>query len=355
VAGAAPSTTSTLERLAPGTLLRQGLERILQQDSGALIVVGAGPEVEEVSTGGFWLKRTSFTPARLAELAKMDGGIILDGDGEAIVAANVHFVPSHEIHTDETGARYRTAERVAIQTRVPVVAVSEGRKVATLFYAGQKIELASPTALRARVNQELQTLDRFRRRLDEAEVHLSRQEVAGLATYHDVVRVLQRAEVVRRIGLSIELEVVAQGEEGRLARVQLADLLRGVEQVREATLHDHLRPRRRSKIEGAIERLEALSDPGLDDPDQVGETLGFPGLDELALALGYRILASVPRLPEPVREELVRHFASVPRLMAASPSELERVEGVGEARAAQLRHFFDRLQSSAEEWAPGSV
>lgn len=349
------STIAKLERLAPGTPLRQGLERILQQGSGALIVIGAGPDVEEVSTGGFWLKRTSFTPARLAELAKMDGGIVLDAEGESIVAANVHFVPSSDIHTDETGARYRTAERVAIQTEMPVVAVSEGRGVATLFYGGRKYELVSPTSLSARVNQEIQSLDRLRRRLDEAEAHLTRQEVAGLATFDDVVRVLQRAELVRRVGHQIELEAVSLGDEGKLARVQLADLVRGVEQLRVVTLLDYIRPRRRSKVESALERLEGLSDAELDDPVLVGKTVGFPELDDAASPRGLRILASVPRLPEPVREDIVRHFSTVPRLLVATPEELERVEGVGDARAAQLRHFFDRLLAPNPDWGSGRM
>ena len=347
------STIIRLERLAPGTPLRQGLERILQQGSGALIVLGNGPEVEEVSTGGFWLKRTSFTPARLAELAKMDGGIVLDSDGETVIAANVHFVPSADIHTDETGARYRTAERVAVQTGVPVVAVSEGRGVATLFFEGRKWELVSPTALSARVNQELQSLDRLRRRLDEAEAHLTRQEVAGLASFDDVVRVLQRAELVRRVGREIELEAVSLGDEGKLARVQLMDLVRGVEQLRVTTLMDYVRPRRRSKVEAATEHLETLSESELDDPVHVGKTLGFPELDEAAAPRGLRILAAVPRLPESVREDIARHFGTVPRLLAAGPHELERVEGVGEARAAQLRHYFDRLL--APDWVSGRV
>lgn len=347
------STISRLERLAPGTPLRQGLERILQQGSGALIVLGNGPEVEEVSTGGFWLKRTTFTPARLAELAKMDGGIVLDGDGETVIAANVHFVPSADIHTDETGARYRTAERVAVQTGMPVVAVSEGRGVATLFFEGRKLELVSPTALSARVNQELQSLDRLRRRLDESEAHLTRQEVAGLASFDDVVRVLQRAELVRRVGREIELEAVSLGDEGKLARVQLMDLVRGVEMLRVTTLMDYIRPRRRSKVESAVEHLESLSESELDDPVLVGKTLGFPELDEAASPRGLRILASVPRLPESVREDIARHFGTVPRLLAAGPDELELVEGVGEARAAQLRHYFDRLL--APDWGSGRV
>jgi len=36
--------------------------------------------------------------------------------------------------------------------------------------------------------------------------------------------------------------------------------------------------------------------------------------------------------------------------MAADESDFLRVEGVGETRARQLKAFFDRLHSSAQEW-----
>ncbi len=339
-----------LSRLAPGTPLRQGLERILQQSKGALIVLGDGPAVLEISSGGFRLERSPFTPARLAELAKMDGGIILDDEREQILAANVHFVPRNDIPTDETGARHRTAERVAVQTGQPVVAVSELRRVATVFYAGQKIELASPTVVAAKVNQELQALDRLRRRLDEAERRLTHLEVTGLATYRAVVEVVQRAELVSRVGAAIERETVTLGDEGRLAWLQLIDLVRGVEHMREVTLRDYTKPRRERVLQAALERLEELSDAELEDPVKVGKAVGFPELDDEAQPRGYRLLAKVGRLPESVRDEVIRHFrGDFGRMLRASVEQFERVEGVGRTRAAQLRRYLDNLILAAGE------
>ena len=67
---------AALRLVAPGTPLREGLDRILQAHMGALIVVGDGPDVLSVCSGGFLLD-AEFTPQRLSELAKMDGAIIL--------------------------------------------------------------------------------------------------------------------------------------------------------------------------------------------------------------------------------------------------------------------------------------
>lgn len=346
------SISETLERLAPGTDMRYALERIIQQGKGGLLVLGQNSKVRAASSGGFELKGASFTPAKLAELSKMDGGVVLDDDWDAILAANVHFVPDGSIETDETGARHRTAERLARETGTPVVAVSEGRRVATLFYGDQKIELAAPTEVAAHVNQELQSLERLRSRLDEAENRLSRLEVTGLVSYRAVVTVVQRAELVERLGAVIRDRTRTLGDEGRIATLQLNDLLTGVRETEELVLQDYVKPLRSGSVERALERLHELNGQELEDPYRVAKELGFSDLDDPADARGHRLLSQVGRLPDSVREDIVRHFGAVTRLLRASEAQLIDVEGVGETRAKQLQSFFHRLEVAAHEWEP---
>ena len=66
---------ATLANVAPGTSLRDGLERILRGRTGALIVLGYDKVVESMCTGGFVLDVRS-PPPGLRELAKMDGAIV---------------------------------------------------------------------------------------------------------------------------------------------------------------------------------------------------------------------------------------------------------------------------------------
>ncbi len=341
-----------LERLAPGTPMRRALERIIQQGKGGLLVLGDGPIVKEASSGGFVLRSSAFTPARVAELSKMDGGIVLDDSWTRIANAAVHFIPDGAIPTDETGARHRTAERLAVQTGKPVVAVSEGRRVATLFYNDEKIELAAPTEVAAHVNQELQSLDRLRRRLDDAESRLTRFEVAGLATYRQVLTVIQRAALVQKLGGLVAGRASTLGDEGRIVSLQLNDLLSGVEQTKRLVLQDYLKPLRANTVGKASDVLGTLQGSDFEDLARIGKEIGFPEIDDPAEPRGYRILSQAGRLPDHVRDDLVRHFGSLGRILRATQDNLIEVEGVGETRAEQLRSYFDRLQLMADELEP---
>ena len=68
------SCVRTLAMIAPGTSLRDGLERILRGNTGALIVLGHDSVVESLCTGGFALD-VEFSATGMRELAKMDGAV----------------------------------------------------------------------------------------------------------------------------------------------------------------------------------------------------------------------------------------------------------------------------------------
>src|SRR3954470_10295059 len=198
---------SALAIVAPGTPLRDGIERIVRAKMGALLILDDGPEVLAICSGGFLLD-APFNPPRLSELAKMDGAIILDSRAQRLSRANVHLVPDPSVPTSETGTRHRTAERVARSIDVPVIAVSEDMSVITVYVSETKALLQPPTDIVFRANQALQTLERYRHRLDEVRSTLSALEVEDLVTLRDMVAVLQRTEMVRRIASEIELDII---------------------------------------------------------------------------------------------------------------------------------------------------
>src|SRR6202047_862152 len=230
-----------LAAVAPGRPLREGLDRILQANMGALIVVGDGPNVLNICSGGFLLD-AEFSPQRLSELAKMDGAIILAPNAGRIARANVHLVPNPNVPTSETGTRHRTAERVARSIAVPVISVSEDLSVIAVYTGDMKHPLEAIPRLLNRANQALQTLERYKNRLDAVSGSLSALEVEDLVTVRDVVTVLQRAERVGRIAEEIEGYIVETGSDGRLIRLQLEELMGGVDDDRRLVLSDYVAP-----------------------------------------------------------------------------------------------------------------
>jgi diadenylate cyclase len=338
-----------LGAIAPGRSLREGLDRILQANMGALIVVGDGPEVLGICSGGFLLD-AEFTPQRLSELAKMDGAIIMAADASRIARANVHLVPSPNVPTTETGTRHRTAERVARSIDVPVIAVSEDMSRITLYRGDSKHALDSIARLLDRANQALQTLERYRDRLDIVTNSLSALEVEDLVTVRDVVTVLQRAEMVRRIAEEIEGYIVELGSDGRLARLQLDELLAGVEDERRDVVRDYLPDDDPNLADEAVAALGTISTERLLLPQTVASVLEVADCMDLDLSVqprGYRLLARVPRLQGSVVNDIVARYGSLQKVMRATAEDLEVVAGVAQPTARAVKDGLSRLAESS--------
>jgi diadenylate cyclase len=338
-----------LRMVAPGTPLRDGIDRILQANKGALIVVGDGPEVLSVCSGGFLLD-AEFTPQRLSELAKMDGALILAADCSRVARGNVHLVPDPNIPTLETGTRHRTAERVARQIDVPVISVSEAMSVVTIYRNDEKYTLEPIPRILGKANTALQTLERYKIRLDGVSGALSALEVEDLVTVRDAVSVLQRAEMVRRIAEEIEGYIVELGSEGRLVMLQLEELMGGVEDDRRLVAKDYFVASVDSPLEEVMKRLAQLSTDELLDLKEVSAVLQLPpgtGLDWSLQPHGYRLLHKIPRLPEIVADRVVARFHNLQKIMRASMKDLDDVEGVGETRARSIKEGLSRLAETS--------
>jgi diadenylate cyclase len=320
----------------------------LRGNTGALIVLGDGPAVDEVCSGGFEL-RVPFSATRLRELAKMDGAIVLDGGAGYIVRAAVHLVPDPTLPTDESGTRHRTAERVGRQTGCPVISVSKSMRIIALYLDGARYVLEDSAAILSRANQALATLERYKHRLDEVSGALTAHEIEDLATARDVTAVAQRLEMVRRIAGEIEGYKVELGTDGRLLALQLDELIAGSDFERQLVVQDYLPAAGGSpddQVDRVLEELERLSPEELLDMATVATVLGLGGsgmLDEPVEPRGYRLLAKVPRLPRPVAEQLVAHFGGLHKLLAASVAELQAVDGVAEPQARAVREGLSRL------------
>lgn len=343
-----------LKQLAPGTELRQGIELILHAKTGGLIVIGDYENVRPICDGGFEVT-APFSANTLAELAKMDGAIILDENLEKVLKVNVHLMPDPEIETSETGTRHRTAERVSRQTKALVIAISESKDLVSVYYRGQKYVLEDIRTLLSKANQALQTLERYRYRFDQESRKLTAVEFQEIVTLSEVISTIQRAQMLLEVAGEIEKYIALLGSEGRLIKMQLDELIAGIEEEYNLIILDYRRVKK--SVEEIRRKIGELSPQELLEELKVAKALGYhsdpSALEEIVVPRGYRALKRIPRLPMQVIENIVRYYGNLYSLLKASPSELDDVEGVGEIRARSIVEGLQRLRdTSIKEIAP---
>src|ERR1700750_1812088 len=302
-----PRLVRALEMVAPGTAVREGIDAIGQGRLGALIWIGDSEELSFLYSGGIKLD-IDYTPPLLYQLAKMDGAIVLASNGTKILWANVQLMPDRTILSLETGTRHRTAERVAKQTDALVIAVSASRDVVSLYLDGAKYILEDIPVVLAKANQALATLDKYRSRLDQVSTRLTALEFEGGVTLHDVLTVLQRAELVTRMAVEIERYIVELGTEGRLIEMQLDETMVGVAADKAALVHDYLVEDTDESFAIVLDQLARLAHQDLLDFGRLAELLGYDRklntLDYPVSPRGYRILGRIPRLPQLVAQQI---------------------------------------------------
>lgn len=336
-----------LQLVAPGTAIRDALDNIVRARTGALLVFADENEVGPLISGGMRID-VELSPMVLYELAKMDGAILLNRDGSRIIHANVQLMPDPTIPSVETGTRHRTAERVAKQIDALVLSISAARDVVSLYIDGIRYVLEEIRVILVKANQALQTLEKYKSRLNQVSTSLSALEFEDAVTLYDVLSVLQRSEMVLRIAQEIERYIIELGTEGRLIQMQLEELMVDVRDDRKAVIRDYLPDFADLTPEEVAAALSALHPEDLLSLGKVGQLLGYdPDADALELhvsARGFRMLRKIPRLPKGVINNLVEGFGRLEDILNASKEELAAVEGVGPARAHDIKEGFLRLR-----------
>jgi diadenylate cyclase len=115
-----------------------------------------------------------------------------------------------------------------------------------------------------------------------------------------------------------------------------------------ALVHDYLAQDTDEDFASSLEQIGRLPHQDLLDFGRLAELLGYDRklntLDYPVSPRGYRILGRIPRLPKLVVQQIVKEFGGLDEMLAATDSELETVEGVGEIRAKDIREGLRRLQ-----------
>ena len=333
-----------LKLIAPGTEIREGLDNILKAKTGALIVIAENKEVMDIVDGGFNIN-VDYTPARMYELAKMDGAIILSSDLKKILFANAQLIPSQSISTTETGTRHRTAERVAKQTGNIVISISQRRGIITIYKDDNRYVLEDTSRVANKANQALQTVEKYKKVLDNRLNMLNEYEFNDIVTLQMVIETLQRAEMLMQVVDEVQKAIYELGTDGRLIEMQLEELTDGIEEEEYLIIKDYLVGKNIDKV---VSKLHNMEHEDLLIPQNIAKALGYKSEDSYeevnVYTRGYRILNKVPRMPSNIVENVVKRFKSFQNLLVANIAELDDLEGIGEIRARTIKQSLKRMR-----------
>jgi diadenylate cyclase len=177
---------------------------------------------------------------------------------------------------------------------------------------------------------------------------LTALEFQNAVMLDDVLVVLQRAELTTRMSAVVERDYIELGSEGRLIRIRLEELMVDVPREKTAVIFDYQAANGKGGVADVLERLGQLSYQELLESEELAEVLGYPRsvnpLDYAVTPRGLRVLSQIPRLPDNVARRVVADLEGLDAILRASSRELEAVEGVGQARAREIREGLRRLQ-----------
>lgn len=335
-----------LLKVAPGTALRKGIYNILDAGIGALIVIGYDEEVEKIRDGGFFID-CEYTPEKIFELSKMDGAIIVNEECNRILYANVHIQVDKKYSTTESGTRHRTAERTAKHLKKGVIAISERKKIVTLYKGDSKYRLRNLDELYIEASQVLKTLERYRYVLDRELDNLTIMELDDLVTIYDVAKTLQRFEMLRRIKEEILFYLLEFGTEGRIINLQVSELVLDLDKEEENFLKDYVNDE--VEINSLRKYLHSLEDNELLEMENLSFALGYDksyrALDNKIAARGYRTLAKISKLTKKDIEKIVGTFKDITEIQECDDEDLSVIK-ISKFKIKALRTGINRLKST---------
>ncbi len=286
-----------------GTPLRAAIEKISYMDTGALIVV-ANEEVLKIIRGGFSID-CKFTSNRLAELAKMDGAIILNNSMSRILYAGTLIAPDSSMKTIETGSRHQAAERAAKQTGQLCIAVSQRTGLITIYYGNIRYQLKKLEDLLSRIRSTLNNMTKYRKMVDDLILKLNVLEIVGVVEVYDVILLMQRLEIISRISEDAIQELTEIGKEAGLFDMEFKELTKDLEKELLLIIRDY-----KNKVSAKAIRkyLSNFSFDSLLELNNIARSMGYDSLHEKVVPKGYRFLSKIKSLSPQKIEIITKKF-----------------------------------------------
>jgi diadenylate cyclase len=336
-----------LPLVTPGTELRQGLDEILHGNLGALIVLGNSDGLKGLLRGGIDLD-ILFSSQKLFELSKMDGAIVLSNDLTKIIGANKHLMPNKNIASKETGMRHRSAEQTAIESKVPVIAISHRRNVISLYYKDQKYVLQEFNMLMVKANYAINNLKDFRNKLDKKLKHILFLEINNSSNLsEEIIEIIQNMLYFIKHEKQVDDLVVELGNQGQDIANTLYELTVGIDEELSLILRDYSNTLQTKEV--ALDKISTLKQMGIRkiaDTERLIEILDlsdFISLKSVDFPRGYRILASMNNLDEKIIENLVKVKKSINNIKNLTLQDLAKIKSLDLQKAKNILDTINKI------------
>ena len=332
--------------LAPGTPLRSAIDRVQEASLGAIVVLGDPSDLSGIIRGGFKLN-TPYTPQKLYELSKMDGGIILSEDIKTIYGANIQLQPNSNIKTDESGTRHQSAHRVAKQTGNLVITVSERRNKITIYKGEFRYTLHDIGDLLVKSSQAMTALEKYAVAISKNLINLTVSEFDNMVTLYDIVEIIRMYGLLFRMSDELIEYISELGAEGRLVKIQYQEIMLNQDEEFTDLIRDY--KKNDEKVEKVMENLRMLNKEELLEDENIVEMLGYNlkniSLDEIINSRGYRILGTINKVTKKDIEMLVAEFTEIQAILMATAEEMTQVKGISKLKAEHINKALIRLRN----------
>ena len=332
--------------LAPGTPLRSAIDRVQEASLGAIVVLGDTSDLSGIIRGGFKLN-TPYTPQKLYELSKMDGGIILSEDIKTIYGANIQLQPNSNIKTDESGTRHQSAHRVAKQTGNLVITVSERRNKITIYKGEFRYTLHDIGDLLVKSSQAMTALEKYAVAISKNLINLTVSEFDNMVTLYDIVEIIRMYGLLFRMSDELIEYISELGAEGRLVKIQYQEIMLNQDEEFTDLIRDY--KKNDEKVEKVMENLRMLNKEELLEDENIVEILGYNlkniSLDEIINSRGYRILGTINKVTKKDIEMLVAEFTEIQAILMATAEEMTQVKGISKLKAEHINKALIRLRN----------
>lgn len=334
--------------MAPGQALRNAVDRIKEASLGALIVLSEPEELEDLMEGGFVLY-TDFSPQKLYELAKMDGAVIVSKNIKKIYGANIQLQPNHNLETDESGTRHRTAHRIAMQTGKMVITISERRNKITVFINDFKYILDSIPDLLIKSSQAIMSLEKYSSIINKFLNNLNYLEYEKMVSLDDLIMGIRFYSLLFNMQSKVKQYILELGIEGKTLQLQHDEIMLGhktnlINLIKDYCNLDSEKP---EKIFEKILKIEDINNDG-----KIIEILGYElkniNYDDIFIAKGYRFLDNINGLNKKDVESIIERFSDINSIFEASKEEMQTIKGISKMKSFKVIRGREKYKNVLE-------